>query len=259
METIKRSAWVLVAAVALGLSNWSLAYVARSWGVPWVLSLPVSAVFDGVALICAGLALRAARHGDSTFGPSGCLVIFGGASAWFNSWHAHLAGYPLAAAVFYAFPPLAALVVTELELRADRREALRTAGRIAAPLPAFGGATWVNLPWPAYCAWRKVMRHRLDEKLAAEVKRPVQRVAAGGAGAQGAGPARQLPSRSPVTRGQRTRLDNGQMAALVAQVREDAAAGLEVSKRKVAARHAVSEHHAQRAVALAGTLNGSAG
>lgn len=256
MNVIKRSAWVLVAAVALGLSNWSLAYVARSWGVPWILSLPVSAVFDGVALICAGLALRAAQRGDSTFGPGSCLVIFGGASAWFNSWHAHLAGYPLAAAVFYAFPPLAAVAVTELELRADRREALRAAGRIAPPLPAFGGATWANLPWSAYTAWRKVMRHRLNEKLAAEVGRPAQRAAAGGAGVQGAGPARQLarPRQRPVA-GKRTRLDEQEMAQLVEAVRADAAEGLPVSKRKVAARHDVSEHHAQQAVSM---LNGSA-
>jgi hypothetical protein len=256
MKLVKRSAWILVAAVALGLSNWSLAYVARSWGVPWVLSLPVSAVFDGVALISAGLALRAARNGDSTFGPGSCLVVFGGASAWFNSWHAHLAGYPVSAAVFYAFPPLAALVVTELELRADRREALRAAGRIADPLPAFGGATWANLPWPAYQGWRKVMRYRLDEKIDAETKRPVQRVA-GAAGKQGAGPARQLPHRKPAGHGQRTRLNEAEMARLVEWVKADKAEGLPVSKRKVAARHDVSEHHAQRAVELAG-LNGSA-
>ena len=61
MALIKRAAWVLVAGFALGLSWWSLAYVARSWGVPWLLSWIVSAVFDGVALICADLALRAAR------------------------------------------------------------------------------------------------------------------------------------------------------------------------------------------------------
>lgn len=256
MDAIKRSAWVLVAAVALGLSNWSLAYVARSWGVPWILSLPVSAVFDGVALICAGLALRAAQRGDSTFGPGSCLVIFGGASAWFNSWHAHLAGYPLAAAVFYAFPPLAAVAVTELELRADRREALRIAGRIAPPLPAFGGATWANLPWPAYQAWRKVMRHRLNEKLHAEVGQRVQRAGAGAAGSQGAGTARQLPSRRAAqAAGTRTRLTETEMAELVTAIRQDRANGLELSKRKVAGRHGVSEHHAQAALRV---LNGSA-
>lgn len=167
MKLARRLAWILVVAAALAISNWSLAYVARSWGVPGWLPWIVSAVFDGVALLCADLALKAARLGDSTFAPSAGLLIFGGASAAFNSYHAQLAGLPAAAWVFYAFPPLAALAAVELQLRHDRRSALREAGRIAEPLPAFGGATWLNLPWSTYRAQREIMAYRQTSTLAA--------------------------------------------------------------------------------------------
>jgi hypothetical protein len=162
---MRKTAWLIVVGIALLLSNWSLAYVGRSWGVPWQLAVGVSAVFDGVALLCADLALTAARRGDSTFGPSAFLLAFGGASAYFNGYHAILAGLPLAAEVFFAVPPVAALVAVELQLRSDRRQALREAGRIADPLPAFGGATWLNMPYPAWKAQRSVMKHRLTAKL----------------------------------------------------------------------------------------------
>jgi len=168
----RTAAWIAVVVVALALSNWSLAYVARSWGVPWVLGYGVSVVFDGVALLCADLALKAARQGDSTFGPGACLLIFGAASAVFNGWHARLAGLPLAASAFYAFPPMAALAVTELQLRHDRRTALRQAGRIADPLPAFGGAMWANKPVAAYQGVRQILAHRLKVKLSAAVGKP---------------------------------------------------------------------------------------
>lgn len=251
MGSMKRAAWVLVAVVALGLSNWSLAYVARHWGVPWVLSLPVSAVFDGVALICASLALRAARDGDSTFAPSAALVIFGGASAWFNAWHAQLAGYPLAAMIFYAFPPLAAVTVTELELRAGQREARREHGRIADPLPAFGGAIWFHHPWAAWTGQHEITDYRLNRKVraATQDRQPARAVQAQAGGAE----PRPERTRQPATsRGKREQLSAAELAELAERIRADQPGG----RRKVATRYGVSVHNAGQALKL---LNGSAG
>src|SRR5256885_16650405 len=104
--TKRKAAWLVVVTVALVLSNISLAYVARTWGVPWQLSFAVSAVFDGVALLMADLALKAARQGDSTFAPSAFLFLFGGASAYFNGYHPPPSGRPRAGPVFYCCPPV---------------------------------------------------------------------------------------------------------------------------------------------------------
>ncbi len=243
----RKLAWLLVVSAALALSNWSLAYVAQRWGVPRGLAYIVSAVFDGVALLCADLALKAARNGDSTAGPGAFLLIFGALSAWFNSYHAALAGLPWPGRVFYAVPPVAALVAVELQLRHDRRGALRERGRIAAPLPAFGMATWCNKPLASYHAQRAVMAYRLKGKLSANTG---ARPPAGGR----AEPRPERAARQPVT-GTRVRATDADRAALVVKLRNDAAAGLPISVNKVADRHGATRWTAAEAIR---ELNGSA-
>lgn len=271
---IRRASWIAVVAVAVGLSNWSLAYVAQHWGVNVRLAYAVSVVFDGVALQCADLALRAARCGDSTFAPSGALLLFAGLSAWFNSYHAQLAGLPWPARVFYATPPVAAVLVTELQLRADRRDALRARGRIADPLPALGGATWLNMPWPAYAAQRKVMRHRLGEKMSRAteaswmaVRLPVvvqpsavkpaaapQAAAGGRTESRPERPARQ--PRTPAVR--RTRKDDPRLAAARKDIAARVTAGEALTIRPVAREYGITNYQAEQAL-KAPALNGSAG
>lgn len=271
---IRRASWILVVAVAVGLSNWSLAYVAEHWGVNYRLAYAVSVVFDGVALQCADLALRAARHGDSTFAPSSFLLIFAGLSAWFNSYHAALAGLPWAARVFYATPPVAAVLVTELQLRADRRDALRARGRIADPLPAFGGATWLNLPWTTYRAQRAVMKHRQAGKLrqateaswmdvrlpvvleTARAQAPDARVKAAAGGRTGPRPER--PARQPrPPAGRRTRRDDPGLAAARQAIAARIAAGEKLTIRPAAREYKITPYAAEQAIKAA-ALNGSA-
>jgi hypothetical protein len=237
---IRQAAWVIVAGVALGLSNWSIAYVAHRWGVPRLLTYTVSAVFDGVAVLSADLALKAARLGDSTFAPSAALFVFGAASAYFNAWHARLAGLPVAAWVFYAFPPVAALAITELQLRHDRRGALREKGRIAAPLPAFGGTTWGLHPRLAYAAIREITAHRLGVKLAGATA-PVKTART------------DPPPERPARRTGPPRVDR---AELVARLLADRDAGLPVTINTVADRHSVTRWTSAQAIKQ--LANGSA-
>lgn len=242
MATIKRAAWVLVAGFALGLSWWSLAYVARSWGVPSLLSWVVSAVFDGVALICADLALRAARNGDSTFAPSACLVIFAGLSAWFNSQHAQLAGLGVAARVFYATPPVAAVVVTELQLRHDRRAALRAAGRVADPLPAFGGAMWLHKPYSTYKGLRDVLRHRQARQIERATTVPAPRNPAAGRPSPAGATARPREHVKPPAGSKRTTMDPERREQVLSLMRADLADGVPLTKRTVPERYGVTAH-----------------
>jgi hypothetical protein len=249
--TMRKTAWVGVTVIALVLSNWSLAVVAHSWGVPWALAYTVSAVFDGVALLCADLALQAARLGDSTFGPSACLILFAGASAWFNSWHAQLLSLPAAAAVFFAFPPVAAVAVTELQLRHDRRAALKEQGRIAEPLPPFGGATWFHHPKRAWGAQRSITGHRLHLKLAAATRehRPV---------VAGDGPSRRQVRRSSKRVAAMRSFDPELIRKAEAGIRDDLMHRPgEVSKRKSAVAYKISEYQAETIIkALRSELNG---
>jgi hypothetical protein len=275
MVAMKRAAWVLVAGFALGLSWWSLAYVARSWGVPWALSWVVSAVFDGVALICAELALSAARLGDSTFAPASCLVVFAGLSAWFNSWHAELTGLPVPARVFYATPPLAAVVVTELQLRHDRRAALRAAGRVADPLPAFGGSTWLHKPLSTYAGLRRVIafrqRDRIERATRVWPSLPVTlqpqaqartntaqryaRTPAGGKSSRAGAAGRQRDTKRPAAHKVRKNgMDPKRRAAVIGAMRTDLAAGVKLSKRTVPARYGVTAYHGEQLLAEAREL-----
>jgi len=240
MDT-RKIAWVTVVTVALGLSNWSIAYVARRWGVPWVLSYTVSAVFDGAALLMADLALKAARLGDSTFAPSACLFLFGGASAYFNGWHAQLAGLPLAASVLFAFPPVSALAVTELQLRHDRRQALRDRGRIADPVPAFGGTTWLLKPIVSYRAVRAILKHRLAVKLRSATGQPATRT---GAVVDDGPTDRQLRAHARRSKGTRP-FDGEAINAAAEKIAADLDAGRKVSKRHSAREYDISEYHAE--------------
>lgn len=251
MTAVKRAAWVLVAGFALGLSWWSLAYVARSWGVPWLLSWVVSAVFDGVALICADLALRAARLGDSTFAPSTALYVFAGLSAWFNSWHAGLAGLPVPARVFYATPPVAAVVVTELQLRHDRRAALRAAGRVADPMPAFGGATWLHKPVSTYAGLRKVIRFRQQRKIELATQPAALKTPAAGRPSPAGATDRPRETVKLPAGGKRSRIDPVRRAEVLAAIRADLAAGVPLTKRTVPGRYGVSAYHGEQLLAEA--------
>jgi Protein of unknown function (DUF2637) len=170
MIILSRFAWLVVITSALALSNWSLFYVGRHYGLPVILAGILSVSLDGAALVCADIALRYAReHGTSGASSRITVLVLAGISAWLNSEHASLAHDGLPAHVMFAVPPLAALTLFELHTRYSRRSALREAGRVAESLPAFGGHIWLHHPWGAYSGVRAITSRRLSVKVAAEL------------------------------------------------------------------------------------------
>lgn len=144
----RRASWLLVIGCALALSWWSLYTLAHGrYGLPTLLAAVVSAVFDGGALLTGELSLGAAQQGDSALGARAAMLAEVGASAWLNWQHAVLSGYGAPGRVLYAAPPLVAGFLAELWTRAERRAALRRAGRIAPALPPFGTAAAVLHPF----------------------------------------------------------------------------------------------------------------
>lgn len=155
--------WIVVVCAALAISTWSLYAVGRFYGLPPIIAGLVSASFDGAALTSADLSLKYARtHGDSGLAARLCVFVFAGASAWLNAQHASLVHDPSAARVMFAFPPVAAVVVFELQQRWIRRGALRAAGRVPSALPVFGRWSWVLFPGRTLGTIRKIVRARLD-------------------------------------------------------------------------------------------------
>jgi hypothetical protein len=172
MKTLARFAWLAVVASALTLSNWSLFYVGRHYGLPGFLAGILSVSLDGAALVCADIALRYARlHGSSGASPRGAVIILAGLSAWLNSEHATLAREPLPAHVMFAAPPLIALTLFELHTRWERRDALKAAGRLAESLPVFGAFVWLLHPLGAYLAVWRITGARLTAKTTTELQR----------------------------------------------------------------------------------------
>jgi hypothetical protein len=160
---LTRVGWLAVLVPALGMSCWSLFYVARSWGVPPWIAVGVSACFDGLAIVAADLALRYARtHGDSGLGARLTMLAAMAVSAYLNSQHAAIVGAPWPARVLYAGPPVAACLAFELSMRYQRRGALRAAGRVAPAMPVFGRAAWALFPVRTTRALRAVVARKIE-------------------------------------------------------------------------------------------------
>jgi hypothetical protein len=170
MTYLSRVAWLVVVISALALSNWSLYFVGRHYGLPVILAGILSVSLDGAALVCADIALKYAReHGTSGAGARSAVLALAAISAWLNSEHASLAHDGLPAHVMFAVPPLVATALFELHTRYSRRSALREAGRVAESLPAFGWHVWAHHPWAAYSGVRAITSRRLSVKVAAEL------------------------------------------------------------------------------------------
>lgn len=165
---LSRFGWLAVAGAALAISTWSLFWVGRHFGLPVPIACLVSASFDGAALVSADLALRYARtHGDSGFLPRFFVFVFAGSSAYLNSTHAGLAGFPNPARVLFAVPPIVAVVVFELHDRWERRRFRRAAGRVPAALPAFGMWAWCLFPRQTLHNVKAVVEFRMNNAVSA--------------------------------------------------------------------------------------------
>lgn len=167
MKNLTKYCWVAIIAVALILSNYSLAVVSHYYGLPngfpiplaWLLSIP----FDGAALVAGDLTLRYARElGSNGSGPKIVVISLAVLSAWLNSQHANILHLGFPAHVAYACPPIIAIVLFELHSRFEYRRALSEAGRTVEPLPVFGIASWIFHFYGAIKAVWEITGHRLE-------------------------------------------------------------------------------------------------
>src|SRR5712691_5807969 len=142
-----RFAWLIVLSVTLGISAYSLYFVARHLGVPKLFAIGMSTAYDGTALLAADYSLRYAQAGASGTAPNLAVLGFAAVSAWLNSLHAVLGNELPAAIPMWAFLPVAAVVIFEIHTSFERRKALARAGiAYPAPIPKFGGWTWFLFP-----------------------------------------------------------------------------------------------------------------
>ena len=166
---IHRFAWLIILACALGISGWSLFYVARHEGAPIPVALVVSACVDGAALVCADLAMDAMTKGYSAAAPRLAVWIFAGAGAWLNSYHAIIAHESSFVRVLWAVPSITAVVVYEFRSRSIRQGVLTKQHKNTPPLPTMGALSWLLFPRETFTSTRKLVayqRRRMLERYA---------------------------------------------------------------------------------------------
>ena len=119
----------------------------------WEYLVPLT--LDGAALYSGTLAIRAIVGGDSAFGARLLTAIYALAAAGFNGYHAATtASGNTVSAVFFAGASLSAVVLWDVTLRALRRDQMRAAGLIEAPLPRWRLLRWLVAPVETARAWR---------------------------------------------------------------------------------------------------------
>jgi|SRR6516164_92291 len=178
--------WLLVLAVALSISAYSLYYVARTLGVPKLFAAGFSTAYDGVALIAADKSLQFAQEGKSGAFPRTVMIVFAGLSAFLNSLHAIFGGESPLAIPMWAGLPLAAVAAFEIHTaQARAKAAARNGHAYPAPLPKYGGWGWTLFPLKTLSGLRDIVIARIravthaEKALAVVALRPVTAGAAG--------------------------------------------------------------------------------
>jgi hypothetical protein len=142
-----RFIWLLVLVPILGVSAYSLFWVARHFGVPPYIAIFMSTCFDGAALVGADYSLKYAQKGMSGSKPRifvNCLALV---SAFLQTFHARLAGEPPGAWLMWASLPVIAAVLYDIHIHYERRKAQARAGSIyPSPLPKYGIIRWILFP-----------------------------------------------------------------------------------------------------------------
>jgi hypothetical protein len=142
-----RILWAIVLVVILGISAYSFYVIARHFGVPPLIAAGMSTCFDGVALLAARYSVRYAEEGLSGSGPRTAVRAFAFLSAFLQTFHARISGEPPGAFILWASLPIAAMVLYEIHIRFERKNALIRAGAaFPVPLPAYGASAWLSNP-----------------------------------------------------------------------------------------------------------------
>ena len=161
-----RFGWLMVLGATLIMSDYSLFFVARHLGTPPIFAILAGVIFDGAALLFADYSLKHARAGSSGSGPRLAVLICAGLSAFLNSQHAVIANQIPAARVFWAAPPIIAVLAYEFHIKWERRRALANAGRVPPDLPAMGKWAWLLFPIKTFRIARNITQFRLGIILA---------------------------------------------------------------------------------------------
>lgn len=163
---IKRTGWLAVLLCAMGVSGWSIFYIARHEGAPVLIALAAPVCFDGVALLCGYYAIQYLRKANSGVIPRLWVLVFAGASAYVNSWHAILDHESNFARLLWAIPSISAVVVFEVHTRLEKQTALARLNKTVPPLPAIGFLGWVLFPIKSYKAIRRLIAYQRGQMLA---------------------------------------------------------------------------------------------
>ncbi len=137
-----RLAMAIIRPAAAGMAAWSLYAVARHYGVPWILAVFASLVYDGIAMACLYQVSEAVKAGRSAAVPILATVGQASASVYLNVVHARLTGGGRPAEVLFAAPIIGLLVVSSLSWTADRATARAARGEAPMRMPAFGLLGW---------------------------------------------------------------------------------------------------------------------
>lgn len=167
-RTVRGFLWLAVLGPILGVSAWSMYYVARYLGAPPAVAICASTCFDGVALLCADYSLRYAQAGLSGSVARTVVRLFALLGAYIQTLHAKIGGGPPGSWLFWASLPIGAVTVYEVHIRFERRKALAQSGvHYPAPLPAFGLVTWALFPIKTYKSLREIVGKRKEAILVA--------------------------------------------------------------------------------------------
>lgn len=133
--------WLLVVAPAIGISTWSLAWLAMHYGVPQFLAYSVSACYDGGAIAAFYISLQwQIKYKSSGLSAQLAAILFAGSSFYLNWNHGVLIGYPIPVRYLLAMPSIVALITLELWLRFMHR------GSIVKPVPKPELMAWLLFP-----------------------------------------------------------------------------------------------------------------
>lgn len=170
---VDRSLWALVLSVILIIGGYSLYVIARHQGVPPLIALGMSTVFDGTAILAAKYSVRYAEEGLNGSFPRTVVRVFALLTAYIQTFHAITKDGLSKSWILWASLPIAAMLVYEIHIRWAKRGALIAGGSAyATPLPAFGLISWILNPLVTFGAFRQVVESRREAILAKALERP---------------------------------------------------------------------------------------
>jgi hypothetical protein len=150
---LSRIIWLVVVAVALILSGWSIYWIGSKFGAPRPLALFGSIAFDGACVAFCDYAVRHVSAGTRGGGFARTMsLLLLAASVTLNASHAFMSGHGPVAAIYFAMPAVVAMAMLEAHFRWVH-SGLRPPPSQLPELPSFRVLTWLTHPGQA---WERV-------------------------------------------------------------------------------------------------------